>query len=367
MAKHDKTAVSFDTGMLSFARSLQISEGLFYGTFGTENGEPGRVPVAILEKGVRGQSSEDKAKNAGKSSPQTVEFAVVPQGCDGIDLEFSVLVLPNAMSPHACDIKDVRDAYRNLASAYARAGGFRTLAELIVWNIANGRFAWRNRFQTDQATVKVGFDNTALEFNPLSLRLDDGAGIENIAAAMTSGTPEDLDRLVDRIAAGLSEPGSFRFSVIWSATMEPGQEIFPSQEYIRESKAEKGLSRVYAKLPTFYRGEQVQQASMHSQKIGAALRHIDIWHGSEDYFAIPVNPYGGVQETGEVLRNPKTRKGFYDLRKNAAGVMEQVERASTAADIPGDIHFIIANLVRGGVFGASKKQEAAAEEEAEAA
>ena len=38
---------SFETGMLAYARSLQISEGVFFGVSGEK-----RIPVEVLEKGV---------------------------------------------------------------------------------------------------------------------------------------------------------------------------------------------------------------------------------------------------------------------------------------------------------------------------
>ena len=102
---------------------------------------------------------------------------------------------------------------------------------------------------------------------------------------------------------------------------------------------------------------EVLQASMHSQKIGAALRHIDIWHGSETHRgAIAVNPYGGVQETSEVLRAPATKKSFYDIRAKATDVLVDIENAKNAADISPNAHFLMANLVRGGVFGSSSKK-----------
>jgi CRISPR-associated protein Csy3 len=112
-----------------------------------------------------------------------------------------------------------------------------------------------------------------------------------------------------------------------------------------------------AKLPTFHRGRELMQASVHSQKIGAALRHIDVWHGSEAHpFPVAVNPYAGVQETGAVLRDPKSKRSFYDLRAKAEQLITSVEAAKTADQISGDTHFVIANLVRGGVFGASSKK-----------
>jgi CRISPR-associated protein Csy3 len=349
MAKAKTTdTTSFETAMLSFARSLQISEGVFFGRSGDN-----RIPVEILEKGVRGQSSEDKAKNPGLSNPQTVEFAALPQGCTAVELDFSVRVLPKAMAPHACGNPAVGQTYRDLATEYARAGGFTLLAELYAWNIANARFAWRNRFQVDTSKVTVAFAGEQIAFDPAVLSLNEPAGRDEMATAMLSGDRAALDRFIDGIARGLMTDVLFCFDVTWTGEMDAGQEIFPSQEYIRDEKKDNSPSRVYAKLPVFFRGREIGQASMHSQKIGAALRHIDIWHDGEGYGAIAVNPYGGVQETSAVLRNAKN--SFYDIRKKAEDVLASVHAAQSAAEIPGHIHFMMANLVRGGVFGSSSK------------
>lgn len=342
MAKTTDT-VSFETGMLAYARSLQISEGVFFGVKGDRE-----IPIEVLEKGVRGQSSEDKTPNPGKSNPQTVEFAVLPQGCTDVKLQFSVRVLPKAMAPHACGDPGVAQAYKKLATEYAHTGGFDVLAELYTWNIANARFAWRNRFQVDVSTVSVDFANETIAFDPSRLDLEEPADRNAMAAAMVEGDRAALDRFIAGLARGLTQE-AFCFDVAWTAEMEAGQEIFPSQEYVREARKEKDLSRVYAKLPTFHGGREIGQASMHSQKIGVALRHIDIWHGDDTFGAIAVNPYGGVQETGDVLR--KTKGNLYGIRKKAEAVFASMEGAQSTSEIPDDVHFMMANLVRGGVFG----------------
>ena len=356
MAKSSPTAPSFETGMLAYARSVQITEGLF---FATRSDDPElRTPIAVLEKGVRGQSSEDKAKNPGKSNPQSVEFAVIPQGHDGVELSFSVRFMPLSLKPHACGSILVGETHRRLAAGYKAAGGYRVLAALYVWNIANARFAWRNRFQADEMSVTVRCDGITLRFDPFLFDLDRAADEAEMAAALTEGDADDLAELIDLVADGLSNGSgtAVTLAVARHAALRPGQEISPSQEYVREEKADKQLSRVYAKLPTRGADGLVQQASMHSQKIGAALRHIDVWHGSEAHQApIAVNPYGGVQETSAVLRDPKSKRSFYDLRAKAQPVLDAVESATEADEIPDEVHFLIANLVRGGVFGSSKK------------
>ena len=347
--------ISLETGMLAYARSIQITEGLFFG-INLKEDKKQRVPIIILEKGVRGQSSQDNAgDSAANSNLQSVEFAVLPQGCSSAELEFSLRVMPLAMKPHACGNTAVGNAYTKLAEGYKSAGGFSYLAELYVWNLLNGRFAWRNRFQSDEMSVTAFFDGIEICFNPLAVDLTIPVARPHLAKLMSKGSAEDLDKLINGIAQGLSEK-AFEVKVIWAAKMKPGQEIFPSQEYVREEKADKNISRILAKLPTLYRGREVQQASMHSQKIGAALRHIDIWHGDDGYGAIAVNPYGGVQETSAVLRSTKTKNSFYDIRAKADSLIGGVEKATSSADLSDHAHFVMANLIRGGVFGSSSKK-----------
>jgi CRISPR-associated protein Csy3 len=370
MAKSPST-LSLETGMLAFARSVQITEGLFYAT--NSGNSDVRTPIEILEKGVRGQSSQDNAgKAAGQSNPQSVEYAIVPQGHDGVRLSFSVRFMPLSLRPHACNNTDVGAAYERLAQAYRARGGYSTLALLYVWNIANARFAWRNRFQSDAMTVSVETDAGKLVFDPSHLSLDVPATRSDLLAALVQGGAAELDGLLAGVAEGLSNDShaGFVVKVAWDAVMEPAQEVFPSQEYLRESLKKDRESKTHedfgkplkilAQLPTYFAGRELMQASMHSQKIGAALRHIDIWHGSEAHEApIAVNPYGGVQETSAVLRDPKSKRSFYDLRAKAEALISGLETPTLDDEISGDAHFVMANLIRGGVFGASgKKAEA---------
>lgn len=355
------TDTTLETGMLSFERSIQIAEAVMFGLDSGSGGNEDLVPIEVVEKGVRGQSSEDGAKNAGRSNPQVVEAAYVPQGCDSVLVRTHVRIMGRAMSPHACDTPAVVAAYRALAAAYAEKGGFRVLAELYAWNMANGRFAWRNRFQADEHGAGIRFAGKEIHFKSWQLGLDRPSSVDEMIAASCNekgGTKaEVIESLISGIEDGLKGVRPFSFDLGWTGFMEAGQEVFPSQEYILEDRKVKNFPRVYAKIRTRHEGYVIPQASIHSQKIGAAIRHIDIWHGSDEHGAIAVNPYGGIQGTGEVLRDAKGRN-FYTIRKDAGALMAAIEGAADARAIPGDVHFFMANLVRGGVFGAkSAKSE----------
>ena len=86
-------------------------------------------------------------------------------------------------------------------------------------------------------------------------------------------------------------------------------------------------------------------AAMHSQKIGNAIRTIDTWY--PDFYnhkkPIAIDPYGAVTNLGRAYRHPKQKIDFFSLfdKFSQDEKLENVE----------DEHFVMAVLVRGGVFG----------------
>ncbi|WP_181443708.1 type I-F CRISPR-associated protein Cas7f/Csy3, partial [Legionella pneumophila] len=93
-------------------------------------------------------------------------------------------------------------------------------------------------------------------------------------------------------------------------------------------------------------------AAMHSQKIGNALRTIDTWYPEfsdpvSSAGPIAIEPYGAVTNLGKAFRTPADKQDFYTFFDTWArgGELSRVE----------DEHYMMAVLVRGGVFGESDK------------
>ena len=90
---------------------------------------------------------------------------------------------------------------------------------------------------------------------------------------------------------------------------------------------------------------------MHSQKIGNAIRTIDTWYPefeTANVGPIAVEPYGAVTNLGKAYRTPKDKADFYSLfDKWALG--EKLANKN-------EEHYVMAVLVRGGVFGQSSKE-----------
>lgn len=369
--KKEKVIGPFASSILSFSRSLQIGEGTMSGVSqaalkeafpeGKELPECA-VPIEVVEMGVRGQTSnkikeDEKIKTAGDSNIQTVEISHLPLDSDALLLSFNIRVLPMSISPNAANDPGVYKNYKSLAQAYVNAGGYRKLAEMYVANIANGRFAWRNRMQSDRAVVALRYKGKEIRFDPLLLSLDELASPEQLVEALIMGDAGDVEEIINLVTLGLTEkPCNIQFC--WIAELQTGSEIFPSQKYIRKEELERAAAadrpypaRCLAYLPRTWKGRYFRQASVHSQKCGAALRHIDIWHGRDEYGPVSINAYAGVNETGEALR-PVKGENFYKIRDGLnLERVDQVALAQTADEIPDEIHFFMANLIRGGVYG----------------
>jgi CRISPR-associated protein Csy3 len=348
----------FTPSMLAFTRSLETSEALM---FGLNSDTAIFNPIEVVETGQRGQSSQQNLNQkkvgiskAGKSNPQMVEIARVPASCDTLVIQCGLRVMPNSLQPASTDSADAYRAYADLAKKYGELGGYKVLAERYLENIANGRFAWRNRSLSSTANVSISFQGKEISFNPFMLTVGEIQGLDAIKAALKTGDAADVDSLVSYIARGLyEEPADISFA--WHGSVLPNAEVYPSQEYKFKAKPEdrkSDPSRMLASVRTSFNGRDIQQASMHSQKIGAALRAIDDWHQDPFYGAIPINPYGGVQEASIALRHGnKNAPSLYDLTKKPILFIETL----VVNALNDNLHFFMANLIRGGVYGNSKE------------
>lgn len=348
MSKELKTA-----SVLAFERKLDPSDALFHaGTWATRNDADGWAPVQIREKSVRGTISnrlktagQDPAKlDAAIQNPnlQTVDVAALPADADTLQVRFTLRVLGGTGAPSACNDAGYRKKLVATVDGYVQQHGFGELARRYAANLANGRFLWRNRIGAEQVEVTVahlrdGKPEAQWTFDALAHSLRD------LAAPSAEST--QLQQLAELIAAGLAGDSHVLLQVTAFVRVGAGQEVFPSQELILE----RGRGD---KSKTLYHVNDI--AAIHSQKIGNALRTIDTWYpDAGENGPIAVEPYGSVTTQGKAYRQPspgkdengkpKEKLDFYNLLdgwiiKDTAPELEQQ-------------HFVIATLIRGGVFG----------------
>ena len=331
--------------VLAFERKLDPSDALFAsGNWAERQDSNSWFAVTLREKSVRGTISnrlktkdQDPAKlDAAIENPnlQTVDVAMLPANADTLKVSFTLRVLSGAGTPSACNRADYQAKLLATVQSYAQTHGFGELARRYASNLANGRFLWRNRLGAEQIEVQVahlvaGQAKQTWCFDALSYSLRD-----------FNTNTADLAAVAALIEGGLAGKHHVLLQVTAFVRMGAGQEVFPSQELILD----KGKSR---KSKTLYQVSGV--AGMHSQKLGNALRTVDTWYlGADENGPIAVEPYGSVTTQGKAYRQPKQKEDFYNLFDNWL-LKDQVPAVEQQ-------HFVMATLVRGGVFGDAGKE-----------
>lgn len=330
--------------VLAFERKLDPSDALFFAGIWEDRESSSWTPVAVREKSVRGTISnrlktkeQDPLKldaEIQKANLQRVDIATLPPGADTLKVQFTLRVLPGVGFPSACNNSEYQTKLLATVRKYVDANGFSELARRYVYNLANGRFLWRNRVGAEQIEVRISHivSNTAAKtwtFNALSLSLRNffSAGEEH----------QSLEELAQLVSGALSGD-SVLLQITAFVRIGAGQEIFPSQELILDGGG-KGKGD---KSKTLYTVQNI--AAMHSQKIGNAIRSIDTWYpGADELGPIAIEPYGSVTTLGKAYRQPKEKKDFYTL-------LDEWILADKTIEVEQQ-HYVIAVLARGGVFG----------------
>ena len=236
------------------------------------------------------------------------------------------------LEPSACNNADFKSSYLQAAKGYVEKYSFKELGRRYAYNIANGRFLWRNRVGAEAIEVRVksdGFEShfNATEYSIKTMECDD----------------KDVVKLGEMIATTLaSEDEHLLLEIDCYVKVGKAQTVYPSEELVLD----KGKG---TKSKILYENNGI--AAFHEQKIGNALRSIDTWYNefdtSDGVGPIAVEPYGAVTNLGVAFRNAKDKQDFFTLFDKFA--------LGEALDNESDEHYVMAVLIRGGVFGESDK------------
>jgi len=315
--------------VLAFSRKLEVSDALMTSGLWENRDKPDKWDsITLHDKRNRATHSQYRAKEEDKSKPNLSwgDDAALPHDADTLRVSFSLKIMGQLNQPTACDNPDFEKKLVTAIGSYRDNLQFNELAKRYAYNIANGRFLWRNRVGAASVEIHVKHGKEDWKFNAYDYALDN-------FTSPSDGT--DLAEFAKVIQDGLSGDSFEYIEITAYAKMGLlGQRVWPSQEMVLNiPKGEK--SRILFSLNDC--------AAMHSEKIGNALRTIDTWYGAEvdSIRPIAVEPYGSVTSRGEAHRI--SRNDFYTLLgkwlENSADVPEEQQ------------HFIIATLIRGGVFG----------------
>jgi CRISPR-associated protein Csy3 len=341
MAKKENIA-----SVLAFEKKLVPSDGYMYGTTWENKTEVN--PLNLIEKSVRGTIS-NRLKPAIKKDPvklnaevekanlQRVDSCALAPEQDTLKLQFTLKVLGGVTQPSACNNALFKQSYTKAVEGYIADQKFKELGRRYALNIANAKFLWRNRVGAENIEVHVN----ALNKNATQSWIFDAT---KFSTRHFNHDDENVNLLGERIAAALASDDDFlMLEINCFVQVGKAQDVYPSEELVLD-KGKGNKSKV------LYAANEI--AAMHSQKIGNALRSIDTWYPEFDDAQvsagpIAIEPYGSVTNLGKAYRTPADKQDFYTFfDKFARGtVLDRIE----------DAHYVMAVLVRGGVFGESDK------------
>ncbi|WP_196590021.1 type I-F CRISPR-associated protein Csy3 [Pectinatus frisingensis] len=336
---------SFMASVLAFEKKIVVSDGYMYGTTWNDRLKEAS-PLKLAEKSVRGTISnrlKDTIKNdpaklnaeVEKANLQRVDSCALGISQDTLKLSFSIKILSGIEQPSACNSVEFAQKYYDIAKKYIYDNDFRELARRYAMNIANGRFLWRNRVGAEKIEIVVSVDNHKWIFDAYKYSLKDFE------------ESNDINELADLIAQTLSGKREYSFINIEAYVLSgKAQDVYPSEELVLDKSNDNKKGK---KSKILYQVNDT--AAMHSQKLSNAIRTIDTWYpefGSERTVPISIETYGTVSNLGKAYRAPSDKVDFYTLfdKYVVEGDLEKQE----------DKDYVMAVLVRGGVFGQSSKE-----------
>lgn len=341
MAKKDNIA-----SVLAFEKKLVTSDAYMYGT--TWETRSQITPLALREKSVRGTIS-NRLKSAIKGDPaklnaevekanlQRVDACALAPEQDTLNLQFTLKVLGGITQPSACNNALFKQSYSAAANDYINTQAFTELARRYASNIANARFLWRNRVGAEKIEVQVKAKNSTVDESWTFVATQ-------FSTRNFEFTDVQINQLARHIAAALASENDFLLlDINCFVQVGKAQEVYPSEELVLDKgKGEK--SKILYDVNGI--------AAMHSQKIGNAIRTIDTWYPEftdpeTSAGPIAIEPYGAVTNLGKAYRTPAAKQDFYTFF-DAWARGEKLQRLE-------DEHYVMATLVRGGVFGESDK------------
>ncbi len=325
--------------VLAFEKKLVPSDGLLYGTT-WENRHSQSTPLKLQEKSVRGTiSNRLKKSEEGKidakiesANLQTVDSCALSPAQDTLRLNFTLKILSGVENPSACNHEGFNQTYTQAVKEYINEHGFTELANRYAANLAYGRFFWRNRVGSEALEIKIDVIN---KDNQGSWTFSDQDS-DNQNFTQLSDEIKQLGNLIAKTLAG--ENPFLLLEINAFTKVGKCQDVYPSEELVLDKNNSNDK-----KSKILYHVDGV--AAMHSQKIGNAIRTIDTWYPDfeNQQRPIAIDPYGAVTNLGRAYRQPKQKIDFFSLfDKFSQG--EKLENSE-------DEHFVMAVLVRGGVFG----------------
>jgi CRISPR-associated protein Csy3 len=320
--------------VLAFDRKLEPSDALMHsGNWKNIKEDKLWQTIELFERRNRAVKSnfkqevledeEELQKQIAEANLAWGDDAALAHDNDTLKISFSLRVVSGLSQPSVCNKVEFEKVFHERMEEFTDTN-LEVLANRYAYNIANGRFLWRNRVgaQNIKVIVKHSTLSSPLEFDAYDFSLKN-----------TSSENATVNTLAHLIKSGLGGDENTLLNISAYVNLGEGQRVWPSQEMVLNSpKGEK--SRHLFNLNG--------NAAMHCEKIGNALRTIDDWYPAATS-PIAIEAYGSVTQRGVAHRSSKN-----DFKTLLLKWLNAEDIATISSD---EKNFVVAMIIRGGVFG----------------
>jgi len=365
--KGDKTAKPVSTNklpdVLSVQRGTIVSDGILSSLVQKSDGLASGPAVRVIRHGIRGINN--KLDSNGAANIQRTESAKTSPSAVGLRVEFAYRTIDAKRLLFACADPVYRKKLEGFVDRFFCEGvpEFEEVCRRYARNILNGRWLWRNRILGEVCVTAT--DATGRAYSGVGSRLRD----------FNAYTDDESSLAANVIRSGLlghnthvKVQGDVKFG------FQGEIEVFPSQNMVTSKP--KGFARSLYKVDMIARKDLIAvmgsarqdgedagefaadmidmgRAALRDQKIGNAIRTIDTWypgcHDEHQGMPIPIEPNGASLEHNCLYRDKD--------KSSAKDLLVHVDEMQPSDSFNTKAAYLIALLVRGGVFSGDKDKE----------
>jgi len=307
--------------LLSITGSIDPTHAIF---FSSENGSTkNKQPLNVEERsllGTKGSYSELEKINDSTTPDgniQTVDGCFLPNEHEYLHviggLKFVNMI--DSVTSNNAEVMAIIKEYYDSDNANKAID---EIAHRTVIRLINGSPLFRNA-RAQSIAVNIEYEE-----QHFTIDIDHKV---NFDTQLDGPTQTLAERIAGALKGGIDDILVMNYEYV--VHVGKGQEVYPSEEYTGDS--DKKLFRV--------KGEQ---AGLHTQKVGNALRTIDTWYEDGATHPIPVDPFGPDKKHGR-LNRAKTNVFAHLVDMFNAKSMKFSEHC-----------YLTASLIRGGVYSGKK-------------
>lgn len=344
--------------VLSFQRCLNITDGAMSSIINPGKDEQLK-DIHVIRHGIRGVQGQRGATDV--NNVQTTESARTSLDANGLSVKFAIIPLDLRKSIFGCNDPSYRDSVGAFVEAVIGSASLAELSRRYARNVLNGRWLWRNRVISNSLSVNVTWNKGTEKVS------SSGYGRMNDFDTYTADETK-LGEAIQSVLSGESKHTAFTVEGRVLFDFVGAVEVFPSQNFT--SGKPTGFARPLYKIEpvsvnllrdlmnatpiNFADTLTMGKAGLRDQKIGNAIRTVDTWYeaGRTDAKPIAIEPNGASLDEGKFFR---ATNGVFGLLDNISDMATKARNTKDVADP--DLMYLIAVLVRGGVYGESAKDK----------